>query len=88
MNITDNSGKLLCDHHYADEKFDISRATLYRLAGKGLVKAIKSGRRTLWSVESIVSYLNSQPEAQIGKSSSSSPVANIVSAHNQVLEVV
>jgi hypothetical protein len=68
MNNRDGAAKDYCDFHYAWQRFHLSRSTLYRLAALRLIRAIKSGRRTLWSVESILAYLNAQPEAALGKS--------------------
>lgn len=44
----------------------ISRATLYRLAGAGLIRFVKVGRSSLVDWNSLRGYLAIQPTANIG----------------------
>ncbi|MBX6740844.1 MAG: hypothetical protein IRY87_02190 [Acetobacteraceae bacterium] len=49
----------------AEEYSGISRATIYRLAGLGVLRLLKSGRTTLVCGDSLRNYLASLPEANI-----------------------
>jgi hypothetical protein len=44
---------------------NLSRATIYRLAGKRLLTLRKSGRRTLVCYKSLAGYLENLPDAGI-----------------------
>lgn len=43
----------------------LSRATIYRLAGNGALRLLKSGRTTLVCAESLRAYMASLPAAEI-----------------------
>ncbi|HTO99799.1 MAG TPA: hypothetical protein VMJ64_00370 [Anaerolineales bacterium] len=53
------------DTHKVAELFSISRAELYRLAGRGLVRAKKLGRKTLWDLRSIADFIGTLPDAEL-----------------------
>ena len=43
----------------------ISRAQIYRLVGAGKINMVKSGRRSLIPVSSLIGYVQSLPDAKI-----------------------
>ncbi len=43
----------------------LSRSTLYRLAGSGIIPFVKSGARTLVPLQALKHYLTSLPSANI-----------------------
>lgn len=46
-------------------RFGLSRTGIYRLAGRGHIRLVKLGGRTLVDLSSVRAYLASQPPAQI-----------------------
>lgn len=50
----------------ASEAFALSRSRVYVLLGQGDLKAVKAGRRTLITTESLEAFTKSLPAAQFG----------------------
>lgn len=58
-------GAICGDAHKVYEIFSISRAELYRLAGRGLIRVKKLGRKTMWDLRSIADFIATLPDAEL-----------------------